>query len=320
MPDTKIVLIAGPTASGKSALALDLARQTGGEIVNADSMQIYAGLPVLTAGPTSDELEQAPHHLFGAVDAAQPWSVGKWQAAATAVLADIAARSRTAIVVGGTGLYFRALTHGLAEIPPVPETQREVSALLYAAQGEPEFRDALAELDPAAADRIEIGDRQRLIRAHAVAVATGKALTAWQTDTKPVLAEGSWRGLVLDPPRAALYDRCDARLGVMVEHGALDEVRAMAARGLDPALPALKAVGYRELAAHLRGETSLEDALDAARQETRRYAKRQMTWFRNQTPDWGRVTALDPEAQVDQMQALFTDALAPSGPDGPPPP
>lgn len=288
MPES-IVLIGGPTASGKSALALKTARETGGEIVNADSMQIYAGLPVLTAAPSSDELAAAPHHLFGMVDAAEGWSVGKWLTAAVAVLDDIAARGRTAIVVGGTGLYFRALTHGLADVPPVPETQREISALLYAAQGEPEFRDVLAELDPEAEKRIEIGDRQRLVRAHAVAVATGKSLTAWQTDTRPALAEGTWRGVVLDPPRDKLYARCDARLSVMVEQGALDEVRAMEARGLDPSLPALKAVGYRELAAHLRGERSLDEALDAARQETRRYAKRQMTWFRNQTPDWERV-------------------------------
>ena len=287
-----IVLIGGPTASGKSAFALDLARETGGEIVNADSMQIYAGLEVLTAAPSPEERAVAPHHLFGVVDAAEAWSVGKWLTAAVAVLDGIAARGRTAIVVGGTGLYFRALTHGLADVPPVSETQREVSALLYAAQGEHEFRDVLATLDPEAEKRIESGDRQRLVRAHAVAVATGKSLTAWQTDTKPALAEGSWRGVILDPPRAELYDRCDARLGLMVEHGALDEVAAMEARGLDPSLPALKAVGYRELAAHLRGETTLDEALDAARQETRRYAKRQLTWFRNQTPDWERVSSL----------------------------
>jgi len=152
----------------------------------------------------------------------------------------------------------------------------------------------LAGLDPEAEKRIEVGDRQRLVRAHAVAVATGKSLTAWQTDTRPALAAGTWRGVVLDPPRAELYERCDARLGLMVEHGALEEVAAMEARGLDPSLPALKAVGYRELAAHLRGETSLEAALDAARQETRRYAKRQMTWFRNQTPDWERVVPTGP--------------------------
>jgi len=289
LPDTKIVLIAGPTASGKSALALKLARETGGEIVNADSMQIYADLRVLTAAPSPEELAQAPHHLFGVADAADGWSVGRWLAAATHALAEIAARGRPAILVGGTGLYFRALTHGLADVPPVPESQREISALLYAAQGEPEFRDVLATLDPQAEARIEVGDRQRLVRAHAVAVATGKSLTAWQTDTRPALAAGSWRGVVLEPPRAELYERCDTRLGLMVEHGALDEVAAMEARGLDPSLPALKAVGYRELAAHLRGEMSLDEALEAARQETRRYAKRQMTWFRNQTPDWERV-------------------------------
>ncbi|OYX91274.1 MAG: tRNA (adenosine(37)-N6)-dimethylallyltransferase MiaA, partial [Caulobacter sp. 35-67-4] len=151
------------------------------------------------------------------------------------------------------------------------------------------FREGLAKLDPEAAARIEVGDRQRLLRAHAVAIATGRSLTEWQNDTRPSLAPGSWKGVVLDPPRADLYARCDARLGVMVQNGALEEVAAMEARGLSPALPALKALGYRELAAHLRGETTLDQALDAARQETRRYAKRQLTWFRNQTPDWARV-------------------------------
>ncbi len=286
----RIWLIAGPTASGKSAHALQLAERIGGEIVNADSMQIYAGLRVLTAGPSPDETARAPHHLFEVVDAAVGWSVGRWLEAATKALAEIEARGNPAIVVGGTGLYFRALTHGLADVPPVPETQREISGLLYAARGEEEFREILKPLDPEAEARIEVGDRQRLVRAHAVAIATGKSLTAWQTDTKPTLAPGSWKGVVLDPPRAELYARCDARLSVMVEQGALDEVAAMEARGLDPSLPALKAVGYREFAAHLRGETTLDQALDAARQETRRYAKRQLTWFRNQTPNWERIS------------------------------
>lgn len=286
---SRIWLIAGPTASGKSAYALDLAERIGGEIVNADSMQIYAGLRVLTAGPSPEEAARAPHHLFQVVDPAIGWSVGRWLEAATQALAEIEARGKPAIVVGGTGLYFRALTHGLADVPPVSETQREISSLLYAARGETEFREILKPLDPEAEARIETGDRQRLVRAHAVAIATGKSLTAWQTDTKPALAPGSWKGLVLDPPRAELYARCDARLSIMVEQGALDEVRAVEARGLDPALPALKAVGYREFAAHLSGETTLDQALDAARQETRRYAKRQLTWFRNQTPDWERI-------------------------------
>jgi len=287
----RIWLIAGPTASGKSAHALQLAEWTGAEIVNADSMQIYAGLRVLTAGPSAEERAKAPHHLFEVADAAVGWSVGRWLEAATQAIAEIEARGNPVIVVGGTGLYFRALTHGLADVPAVPETQREISGLLYAARGEPDFREILRPLDPEAEARIEIGDRQRLVRAHAVAVATGKSLTSWQTDTKPALKPGTWEGRVLDPPRAELYARCDARLSVMVEQGALDEVRAMEARGLDPSLPALKAVGYREFAAHLRGETTLEQALDAARQETRRYAKRQLTWFRNQTPDWERISA-----------------------------
>jgi len=267
-----------------------LAEWTGAEIVNADSMQIYAGLRVLTAGPSPEERARAPHHLFEVADAADGWSVGRWLEAATQAIAEIEARGNPVIVVGGTGLYFRALTHGLADVPPVPETQREISGLLYAARGEAEFREILKPLDPEAEARIEVGDRQRLVRAHAVAMATGKSLTSWQTDTKPALRPGSWEGRVLDPPRAELYARCDARLSAMVEQGALDEVRAMEARGLDPSLPALKAVGYREFAAHLRGETTLEQALDAARQETRRYAKRQLTWFRNQTPDWPRLS------------------------------
>ncbi|RRN65494.1 tRNA (adenosine(37)-N6)-dimethylallyltransferase MiaA [Caulobacter sp. 602-1] len=287
----RIWLIAGPTASGKSAHALQLAEWTGAEIVNADSMQIYAGLRVLTAGPSPEEKTKAPHHLFEVADAAVGWSVGRWLEAATTAIAEIEARGNPVIVVGGTGLYFRALTHGLADVPPVPETQREISGLLYAARGEEAFREILKPLDPEAEARIEVGDRQRLVRAHAVAVATGKSLTSWQTDTKPALKPGTWEGRVLDPPRAELYARCDARLSAMVEQGALDEVRAMEARGLDPSLPALKAVGYREFAAHLRGETTLEQALDAARQETRRYAKRQLTWFRNQTPDWERISA-----------------------------
>jgi tRNA dimethylallyltransferase len=287
----RIWLIAGPTASGKSAHALQLAEWTGAEIVNADSMQIYADLRVLTAGPSPEEKAKAPHHLFEVADAAAGWSVGRWLEAATKAIAEIEARGNPVIIVGGTGLYFRALTHGLADVPPVSETQREVSSLLYAARGEVEFREILHPLDPEAEARIEVGDRQRLVRAHAVAIATGKSLTSWQTDTKPTLKPGAWEGRVLDPPRTELYARCDERLSVMVEQGALDEVRAMEARGLDPSLPALKAVGYREFAAHLRGETTLEQALDAARQETRRYAKRQLTWFRNQTPDWERISA-----------------------------
>ena len=283
MPQPSITLIAGPTASGKSALAMRMARETGAEIIGADSMQIYRGLEILTAAPTAEERAQVPHHLVGVADAAEAWSVGRWQAAAQQALDDILGRGRPAIIVGGTGLYFAALTKGLADIPQVSRTES-------AALDEPSLRAALQTLDPAAEMRIKPGDLQRLIRAHAVAVETGRALSDWQATTQPLLPEGSWRGLVIEPDRAALYARCDARLAAMVEHGALEEAARLDARGLSPSLPALKAVGYRELAAHMRGEITLAEALAAAQGETRRYAKRQLTWFRNQTPDWERVT------------------------------
>jgi tRNA dimethylallyltransferase len=299
-------LIAGPTASGKSALALRLALQTGAEIINADSMQIYDGLRVLTAGPPPEETAQAPHHLFGMVDAAQSWSVGRWLEAALETLSGIEARGRPAVVAGGTGLYFRALTQGLADVPPVPEAARNAAGEHFDAVGEAAFRELLRPLDPEAETRIESGDRQRLVRAYAVATTTGRALSDWQADTVPPISPDAWRGVVLEPDREALYARCDLRLEKMIDDGALDEVRAMEARGLDSALPALKAVGYRELAAHVRGEISLSDALAAAQMETRRYAKRQLTWFRNQTPDWIRIDAVTQNDQWGQFIARMS--------------
>jgi len=304
MSAVPITLIAGPTASGKSALALWLARRTGGEIVNADALQLYRDLRVLSARPSPEEEAAVPHHLFGVADAADGWSVGRWTREASPVLDAIAARQRPAIVVGGTGLYFRALTQGLAEVPAVPQ------AIAHALAGldEPALREHLAAVDPAAEARISPGDRQRLTRALAVAQATGRALSDWQADTRPLLAPGRWRGVVLEPPRDQLYARCDARLRAMVEQGALEEARALMARGLSPALPAMKAVGLRELAAYTDGAMPLPEALAEAQQSTRRFAKRQLTWFRNQTPDWPRIDASEPEAQQRQFLALG-DAL-----------
>jgi tRNA dimethylallyltransferase len=267
-------------------------------------MQLYAGLQVLTAAPAPQEAARAPHHLFGAVDPADGWSVGRWQRAANDALAGIAARGRDAVVVGGTGLYFRALTHGLAEIPAVAADVRRAAGVEYEALGEEAFRARLAKADPAAAARIAPGDRQRLIRAWEVHVATGTSLTDHQARAEGALPAGSWTAVAIDPPRAALYGRCDARLAAMVDGGALDEVRALMARNLDPDLPAMKAVGVRELAAHLRGETTLEAALAAAQQETRRYAKRQATWMRGQMADWPRLSGLDPRDHWRQFLAL----------------
>ncbi len=291
-----VLLIAGPTASGKSALALRLAESWGGEIVNADALQLYADLRVLSARPSPEEEARVPHHLFGLADAADGWSTGRWLRAAVEVLDEIKGRGRPAMMVGGTGLYFKALTEGLADIPAVPAAVRGAVSARYDGIGEIAFRDELAARDLAAEARIAQGDRQRLVRAYEVHEATGKALSDWQGETTPVLASGSWRGVALEPPRDLLYARCDARMGRMVEDGALAEVAALTARGLDPALPAMKAVGLRELASHLAGERSLEDAMDLARQETRRYAKRQLTWLRNQMAGWPKIRT-DDEAQ-----------------------
>ena len=289
-----IRLIAGPTASGKSALALKLARETGAVVVNADSMQVYADLRLLTARPTPDEEAQAEHRLYGVADAAEAWSVGRWLRAAVAVLDELKREGRPVVMVGGTGLYFRALTQGLADIPPVPEAVRAALTERFAGEGEAAFRAALAAVDADAAARIAPGDRQRLVRALSVHAATGAALSDWRAATRPVLAPGDYEALVLEPDRAELYRRCDARLQVMLDKGLLAEVEALAARGRAPTLPAMKATGLREFIACLEGRATLAQALEAAQRETRRYAKRQLTWFRNQTPDWPREAAAAP--------------------------
>ena len=260
-------------------------------------MQIYRDLRILTARPGPEDEAMATHHLYGVADAAEAWSVGRWLAAATAVLEDIAGRGRTAIVVGGTGLYLGALTSGLADIPAVPAEARTRAAEAFDRLGEAAFRERLGERDPAAAARIAPGDRQRLSRAWEVLDATGRALSDWQAATASPFPAGAFRPLVLEPPRADLYARCDARVEAMVAAGALDEAAALLARGLDPALPAMKAVGLRELGRHLADELGLEAAVALAQQATRNYAKRQMTWFRRQTADWPRATD-GPMAQI----------------------
>jgi tRNA dimethylallyltransferase len=293
----RVWLIAGPTGGGKSALALRLALAVGGEIVNADSMQLYADLRILTARPSAEDAARAPHHLFGVADAGETWSAGRWLAAARDVLGDIAGRGRTAIVVGGTGLYFRALTRGLADIPPVPAAIRQETAAMFDALGEAAFRERLASVDAAAAARIGPGDRQRLTRAREVFAATGRPLSDWQRDGPGALGGAAWRGAILSPSRAELYRRCDARLAAMIETGALDEVAHLMARGLDAGLPAMKALGVAPLAALLRGEMSQDQAVARAQQETRHYVKRQITWFRHQTPDWPRVEGVVTDVQ-----------------------
>jgi len=283
-----VTLIAGPTASGKSRLALDLARQTGAMIVNADSQQLYADLRLLTARPSTEDEAAADHVLYGVADAADPWSVGRWVRAVQPHLQTASQGGRPLILVGGTGLYFHALTRGLADIPPVSEAARHTAMALYDAEGEARFRSRLQTVDPRSAASLAPNDRQRLTRAWAVFAETGRSLSDWQAQTRPILEPGIFEAWVIEPDRAVLYRRCDERVDAMITLGALAEVEALMSRDLPPSLPIMKAVGVRELAGHLSGDVSLDAALDAMRQATRNYAKRQLTWFRNQTPDWPR--------------------------------
>lgn len=279
----------------------------GGEIVGADALQVYRDLPVLTAAPDAADLVTVRHHLVGSVDAGEAWSTGRWAAAARQVIGALAARGTDAIVAGGTGLYFEALVRGLADIPQVPVEVRAQAGDDFARLGETAFRDRLAGVDPAAAARILPGDRQRLCRAWEVFAATGRPLSDWQADTAGGLPAGSWRGVRLTPPREVLYRRCDDRFAAMVAAGALDEVRALAGRRLDPALPACKAVGVRPLAAFLAGEITLEEAIAAGQRETRNYVKRQEVWLRGRMADWPVITDADPEAQWRSFLALNPD-------------
>jgi tRNA dimethylallyltransferase len=276
-----VILIAGPTASGKSGLALELAAALCGTIINADALQVYRDLRILSARPDAAAEARAPHRLYGWLDAAERGSVGKWRALARAEIPAAQANGRLPIVVGGTGLYLRALQHGLAAIPPVPAAIRAEAAALYRALGGAAFRERLAAVDPAAASRLPAGDRQRLTRAFAVLRTTGRPLDAWQAgggEPPPY----RFCVLLLLPPRAALYAACDARFVAMIEQGGLDEAAALLGRGLDPELPAMKAVGLPQLFAHLRGGIGLDEAIAQGQRATRRYAKRQMTWFRHQ--------------------------------------
>ncbi len=283
--DPAVVVIAGPTASGKSALALELAACLGATVINADALQCYRDLKILTARPGRAAMERAPHRLYGFLDAAERGSVAGWRGRAVAEIAAAAQSGRLALVVGGAGLYIRALTHGLAPFPAVPELVRAQARALYRQLGGAAFRQRLAALDPAAAERLPAGDGQRLVRAYAMVRATGRTIGAWRERPHAPLA-CRLATILLMPPRDRLYRACDARFAAMIDAGALGEAAALMARGLDPDLPALKALGLQQLMRHLHGEMPLAEAIAAAQRATRHYAKRQTTWFRHQlAPD-----------------------------------
>lgn len=288
------LLIAGPTASGKSALALALAERLGGVIINADAMQVYADLRVLTARPTPEEEARAPHRLFGHVDAGVARSAGDWLREAVAEIDSARAAGAVPILVGGTGLFFTALTEGLAEIPEIP---REIRALARAeaAADAPAAHARLAALDPATAERLSPQDAVRIARGLEVARATGRPLSDWQAGTQPALAPGAWRGIVLTPSREALYAAIDARFDAMLANGAIEEARALWARGLPRDLPALKAHGMPALCVYFDGKIDLAEVARRGAQDTRNYAKRQFTWARGRMGGWRTITqtALD---------------------------
>lgn len=296
MKRPKVILIAGPTASGKSALALGLAERSGGVIVNADSMQVYRDLRVLTARPTAAEQARAPHVLYGHMDAKENYSVGRWLGDAARVLGEAEAAGRLAIVVGGTGLYFKALMKGLSAIPPVPD---EVRAKV---RGETEAADTaalharLAAADPLTAGKLRASDRQRILRALEVLAATGRPLAEWQEGGGNPLLPAGTPAVFLSVPREVLHARIDARFDAMLKAGALDEVRALANRGLDWRLPVMKAHGVPWLQRYLADDISLADAVQRGKGDTRRYAKRQETFFRHQLPGWKWI---EPVAALD---------------------
>jgi tRNA dimethylallyltransferase len=283
----KAILIAGPTASGKSGAGLELAARFGGTIINADSMQVYRELRLLTARPSEADEARVPHRLYGTVPAAQVYSVGRWLGDVGSAIAEAQWKGRLPILVGGTGLYFKALTEGLALVPDIPAEIRSY----WRARSDELGRDALlAELaarDPTMATRLGPADPQRIVRALEVIDATGVSLAEWQGgNAAPLLAPGDAARIVIAPEREPLYGAIDARFDRMIERGALDEVRALLALKLDPGLPAMRAHGVRELAAYLSGALTSEETMAKVKTESRRYAKRQMTWLRRFMADW----------------------------------
>ena len=283
-----ILVIGGPTASGKSALAADAARRFGGVVINADSMQLYRDLPILTSWPEGALRARAPHRLYGVLDGAERCSAGRWRTLATAEIERAQGEGALPILVGGTGLYLRALLEGLAPVPAIPAPVRAAVRALCEQEGSARLHARLAKRDPEAARRLEPGDSQRVMRAYEVIEATGRSLLAWQAERHDRYA-GSAAVLILEPLRDALYDACNTRFERMMAAGALDEAARLLERDLDPGLPVMKAVGVRALHDQLRGVTLPERAIALGRQETRRYAKRQTTWFRTQMPGSARM-------------------------------
>lgn len=308
----RAILIAGPTASGKSALALRLAEALNGEIINADSMQVYRELRILTARPSPEEEARAPHHLYGVLAGAESCSAGRWARLAARIAGEIEARGRLPIIAGGTGLYFRALSEGLSPVPPVAD---EVKAAVRReiAEAGPEAHRLLAQADPELARIIRPSDRQRIARGLEVLRGTGRPLSEWRKLPPEPLIGGRLARIVLAPERSWLQARCDRRFEAMIGNGALREAEALMELGLDPGLPLMKALGLRPLLAYLSGKIDLSEAVSEGKTETRRYAKRQETWLRTQMIAWKRFATQDSESLNAEIFS-FIDDLGLTGP------
>lgn len=292
-----LVIIAGPTASGKSALALGLAEKFSGTVINADSMQLYRDLSIMTARPDALALARAPHALYGVADGATLSSVADWADQARGAADAARSAGRLPILCGGSGLYLRTMLEGIAPIPPIPQEIRDGVRRLHETLGPDAFHARLAEIDPQSAMRLPASDTQRTIRAYEVVAATGVCLGEWHRRAKPTFPDFTPITLLLDPPRADLHQAIDARFCAMMADGALDEVAALKARTLDPALPIMKAVGVPALIDYLDGKTTLEATIARGQAASRQYAKRQCTWFRHQ---------LDPDHRWDKKYSYET--------------
>ncbi|MGO6720322.1 tRNA (adenosine(37)-N6)-dimethylallyltransferase MiaA [Rhizobium ruizarguesonis] len=286
------ILITGPTASGKSALAVELAKRHDGAVINADSMQVYDTLRVLTARPSEEEMQGVPHHLYGHVPAGAAYSTGAWLRDVSALLPALRAAGRLPVFVGGTGLYFKALTGGLSDMPAIPEALRETLRTRLLEEGLDGLYGELAAADPAMAASLNRQDGQRIVRALEVVKATGRSIADFQGQSGPVIIDADEaRKIVVLPDRAVLHQRINGRFEKMLQQGAEEEVRALLALGLPAEAPVMKAIGVSQITAMVRGEMTRVEVLEKGAAATRQYAKRQMTWFRNQMDDsWERLT------------------------------
>lgn len=316
MPDKSThtgVLIAGPTASGKSRLALALAEALepfgGATIINSDSMQVYRDLRILTARPSRDDEDRAPHRLYGVFPSNQRCSAGRWCVLAGEAISKAHSDGRMPVVVGGTGLYFQALVEGLAPVPDIPPAVREQGSKRLDQLGNVPFHEELSRKDPLMAERIRPSDRRRMVRAWEVIEATGISLVEWQRRHTGTHCPGRFAKIVLSVPRETLYARCDGRFEEMATSGAVDEVRGLLAQAVPASHPVMKAVGVRELARYLSGEDTLDGAVAAGQRSTRRYAKRQMTWFRNRMADWRQFPAQDLESFFPEIFSFIRQSI-----------